>query len=318
MTERVLWRRQRQQDRDGASPPGSEGGTRLVAAVVSGALALVAVVAGSLYGNVRPRGPGNHLEMEVVAWASAAVFSVAGSIATRRAAGVLGHFVTVRTIKAAGVAVRLLATVTGYVVVLFTALGLLSVSVSHILTAGALTGVVIGIAAQQSLGNVFAGMVLLLARPFTIGDHIRVRSGSLGGLFDGVVLGMSLTYVTLSTDDGLLKVPNSALLASAVGPYRPRPAQPDAPGPAALLAPARSDGSDGSAGTVGESGTARVRGESGTARVRGDAALAGAPAPEGAEGAEPADHGAPDVESDPWRRLAQREDVPPPPGQTQR
>jgi small-conductance mechanosensitive channel len=83
-----------------------------------------------------------------------------------------------------------------------------------------LTGVVLGIAAQQVLGNVFAGAVLLLAHPFGIGDHIRVRSGALGGQFDGVVRGMNLTYVTLRTDEGPLNVPNSGMLAAAVGPWK--------------------------------------------------------------------------------------------------
>jgi hypothetical protein len=112
--------------------------------------------------------------------------------------------------------------------VLFSTLSLLNVSLGHLLDDATLVGVVLGIAATQTLGNVFAGMVLMLARPFTIGDTIRVRSGAMGGLFNGTVLGMSLTYVTMSTDDGLLKVPNSGMLAAAVGPYR---------GPAAVVAP---------------------------------------------------------------------------------
>jgi small-conductance mechanosensitive channel len=102
------------------------------------------------------------------------------------------------------------------------------VPVDHLLVGGVLTGVVVGIAAQQVLGNVFAGAVLLLARPFGVGDHIRVRSGALGGQFDGVVTGMNLTYVTLRTDEGPLHVPNSGMLAAAVGPWKraavnPRP-----------------------------------------------------------------------------------------------
>lgn len=215
--------------RNGEVTPAMAEEQRAAAAVaaVAGALALAAVVAGSWKGDVHSAA----IEPQVVAWSSAAAFTVAGVVLTRRLASMLGHVVAVRTIRAAGNAVRLLTSIVGYVVVLFTALGLLSVSIAHILTAGALTGVVLGIAAQQSLGNVFAGLVLLLARPFTIGDHVRIRSGSLGGIFDGVVLGMSLTYVTLSTDDGLLKVPNSAMLAAAVGPYKGpvTPATPGAP-----------------------------------------------------------------------------------------
>jgi small-conductance mechanosensitive channel len=106
-------------------------------------------------------------------------------------------------------------------------MSMLSIPVGHLLLGGAIAGVVIGIAAQQSLGNVFAGMVLLMARPFAVGNRIRVRSGALGGEFYGTVTAMSLTYVSVLTDQGLLKVPNSSLLAAAVGPWD----RPAAPGP---------------------------------------------------------------------------------------
>jgi hypothetical protein len=223
MTDRPLWRSLRRPSKSGPLPGAEERRANLIVAAISGFIALGAIVVGSVFGNVHPKGPGNHVQPEIVAWASAVVLVVSGVIATRRVGTLLGHIVAVRTIRAAGVVVRLITAIVGYIVVLSAALGLLNVSIGHILTAGAFTGVVLGIAAQQSLGNVFAGMVLLLARPFTIGDHIRIRSGALGGIFDGVVLGMSLTYVTLSTDDGLLKIPNSGLLAAAVGPYRPKP-----------------------------------------------------------------------------------------------
>jgi small-conductance mechanosensitive channel len=95
-------------------------------------------------------------------------------------------------------------------------LAVLEVSIEHLLVGAGLAGVILGIAAQQSLGNVFAGLVLILARPFNVGDQIRIRSGALGGIFDASVREMSLTYVTLSTEDGRLKIPNSAMLASGI------------------------------------------------------------------------------------------------------
>jgi len=64
--------------------------------------------------------------------------------------------------------------------------------------------------------------VLLLARPISVGNYIRVRSGALGGEFYGTVTSMSLTYVSVLTEQGPLKVPNSSFLAAAVGPW-PRP-----------------------------------------------------------------------------------------------
>ena len=126
----------------------------------------------------------------------------------------------------AGAAMRMLVTGFGYLVALIGTLSMLSVPVGHLLLGGAIAGVVLGIAAQQSLGNVFAGLVLLVARPFALGNHIRVRSGSLGGEFYGTVTSMSLTYVSVLTEQGMLKVPNSSLLAAAVGPW-PRPERPE-------------------------------------------------------------------------------------------
>src|SRR5207248_7984590 len=84
-------------------------------------------------------------------------------------------------------------------------------------------GVIVGIAAQQSLGNVFAGMVLLMARVFRVGDRVRIRSGPLGGEVNGAISSVGLAYVVLDTEDGPLHVPNSAVLAAAVGP-QPRAA----------------------------------------------------------------------------------------------
>src|SRR3954466_13135604 len=40
---------------------------------------------------------------------------------------------------------------------------------------GAFTAVVVGLAAQQTLGNLFAGMVLLSARPFRVGERVNLQ-----------------------------------------------------------------------------------------------------------------------------------------------
>ena len=106
----------------------------------------------------------------------------------------------------------------GYLVVFFGALGALNVPIERLLVGGAVTGVILGIAAQQSLGNLFAGLLLLITRPFAIGDEISLRSGPLGGVLTGLVADMNLNYVKLVTDKGTILLPNSTILTATVGP----------------------------------------------------------------------------------------------------
>ena len=197
-------------------------------AIPAGLIAAAALVVGSALGSVH----GPALRPRLVVWVCAVVVLVFGVIATRRVSAGLGHLVATRTIAAAGAAVRLVTTAVGYVIIICAELGLLDVSIDHLLVGAGLAGVILGIAAQQSLSNVFASMVLLLAKPFSVGERIRIRSGALGGIFDATVLGVSLTYVTVHTDDGILKIPNSVMLATAAGPiaaHEERP--PDQPAP---------------------------------------------------------------------------------------
>ena len=115
---------------------------------------------------------------------------------------------------------------------------LCAIPITQLVVGGALTGVLVGIAAQQSLANVFAGMVLLVARPFRVGDHVGIRSGSLGGLLEGTVSEVSVTYVRLETSNGPVYVPNSQVLAAAVGPAGAVPSPVNAPPPGPGVAPA--------------------------------------------------------------------------------
>ena len=46
---------------------------------------------------------------------------------------------------------------------------------------------VFGLAAQQTLGNLIAGMVLISARPFKVGDRVRLQAGGIAGQIEGVV-----------------------------------------------------------------------------------------------------------------------------------
>ena len=85
---------------------------------------------------------------------------------------------------------------------------------------GAITAVVIGLAAQQTLGNLIAGTVLLSARPFRVGDRIRLHSGATAGKIEGTIAGLGLLYTIMRRGEDPIMVPNSVVLASAVEPLR--------------------------------------------------------------------------------------------------
>ena len=175
---------------------------------------MAALAVGSDLGDIH----GHHLHNQLIAWSAGLAFMIFAVLAVRSLAAEVSRVITGRAGTSAGSAVRLLASFVGYIIAIFVGLGLLDVPVQHLLVGGALTGVVLGIALQQVLGNVFAGIVLLFVRPFVVGDRIRLRSGSFGGPLQGTVTSIGLTYVSLDADDGPVKIPNALMLASAVGP----------------------------------------------------------------------------------------------------
>jgi small conductance mechanosensitive channel len=85
---------------------------------------------------------------------------------------------------------------------------------------GAFTAVILGLAAQNTLGNLIAGMVLLSARPFRVGERIRMQGGALGGMIEGTVASLGLLYTTLARGEERILVPNNAALASSIVPLK--------------------------------------------------------------------------------------------------
>lgn len=100
------------------------------------------------------------------------------------------------------------------------ALAVAGISFHALLVGGAFTAVVLGLAAQQTLGNLFAGMVLLSARPFRLGERIRLQAGAVAGSAEGIVSQQGLLYTTLARGDDRIMIPNNVVLAAAVVPLR--------------------------------------------------------------------------------------------------
>lgn len=72
--------------------------------------------------------------------------------------------------------------------------------------------VVAGLAAQNTLGNLIAGISLLLYRPFNVGDRLQVAAPT--GLETGQIESLSLGYTIIKTDDNRRVVVPNSLMAS--------------------------------------------------------------------------------------------------------
>jgi small-conductance mechanosensitive channel len=105
-------------------------------------------------------------------------------------------------------------------VALILALAVAGASLQSLAVGGAFTAVIVGLAAQQTLGNVIAGMVLLSARPFRVGERVRFQAGAVGGQVEGIVSSLGLLYTVLTAGADQIMIPNNVVLAAAVVPLR--------------------------------------------------------------------------------------------------
>jgi small conductance mechanosensitive channel len=145
----------------------------------------------------------------ILGWAFARAFGrMAGPTFFRRmdpaTAGTVGFLVRLVTIA----------------ITLFEALHLSGLTSETLALAGTSTAVIVGLSAQQTLGNVIAGTVLLTARPFRVGQRIRFQAGAIGGQIEGVVSSLGLLYTSVARGDDRLMIPNNMVLAAVVIPLR--------------------------------------------------------------------------------------------------
>lgn len=82
------------------------------------------------------------------------------------------------------------------------------VNVSSLVVSLGVSSLAVGLAAQDTLANMFAGFTLMLDRPFVLGERIQLASGEVG---DVEAIGMRATSLR-TVDETLLVIPNSLLV----------------------------------------------------------------------------------------------------------
>ena len=96
---------------------------------------------------------------------------------------------------------------------LFFILQNLGIDITALITALGIGGIAVALALQDTLGNLFAGIQIIVSKQVRQGDYIRLSSGEEGWVTD--VMGRSTTIQTFP-DGNLVTVPNSLLASSIV------------------------------------------------------------------------------------------------------
>ncbi len=104
------------------------------------------------------------------------------------------------------VVTRVLAWILGGMI----ALRVLGIEIAPLLTALGVGGLAVALAMQETLGNLFAGIHILVEQPFRVGDFIRLEDGQSGYVHD---ISWRTTRVR-TLDDDFIIVPNSKLAGS--------------------------------------------------------------------------------------------------------
>jgi small-conductance mechanosensitive channel len=135
--------------------------------------------------------------------------------------------------------VLLLSRIYYYGILIFgtvTALGAAGLNVSALVTGLGLTGFALGFALKDVLSNLLSGIMLLLYRPFNIGDEIRM------GEYEGRIETIRMRDTLVRAHDGqLIVIPNTKLITEVVVNYtqaRQQGAESDGRAAAAAIRPA--------------------------------------------------------------------------------
>lgn len=103
--------------------------------------------------------------------------------------------------------------VSGYFILILMILGFFGVTTASVVAVLGSAGLTLGLALQGSLSNFAGGVLILLLKPFTVGDYIIEESGKK----EGTVQEISIFYTTLLTaDHHIVVIPNGTLANNSI------------------------------------------------------------------------------------------------------
>jgi len=154
---------------------------------------------------------------------------VGGYLAIRIVNGIIERVVepTIGVTRARGV--KNLFEIVACIILVVLIFAIFGVNITAALIGAGFLGIVLGLAAQQVLGNVFAGLSMLVSKPFEIGDRVTIATASSGwsgstyahesqaGGFTGVVHDVGIFFTRIWLDNGIPAVfPNSVVIGAII------------------------------------------------------------------------------------------------------
>jgi small conductance mechanosensitive channel len=156
----------------------------------------------------------------IIAWVSSYALKIVAAIAIfiigRWIAGRISDLLS-RVLQKSNVDVTLvgfLSNILYYtllVVVLIAAAGQLGINTTSFLTIVGTVGLAVGLALKDSLSNFAAGVMLILFRPFRVGDLIEV--GGVAGTVESITI---FTTILNTTDNQKLIIPNGSITTGVI------------------------------------------------------------------------------------------------------
>ena len=111
-------------------------------------------------------------------------------------------------------ALRIIARIIAYGIILSTVVSVLTNNPAAALTMGSFAGLVAGFASQTVMGNALAGLFMTIARPIRVKDKVTIGANT------GTVIRITLMHTVLNTEDCEILIPSSNITNAVLGRHK--------------------------------------------------------------------------------------------------
>jgi small conductance mechanosensitive channel len=173
-----------------------------------------------------------NVNRDYASWLTAVVVLVFGIMLSALIARAIRDYIRNNGVMQEAGTISRLFSIIAYTTVAIIALYLMHINVTGLLISAGFLGIVLGLAAQSTLSNVFSGISMIIAKPFEPGDYITVQTWQYSRMpstypheefipgYNGTVNKIGLLYTEIIENNIPLYVPNSILNQALVINHR--------------------------------------------------------------------------------------------------